>query len=141
MENRSGRQRTVTPEPNQVRVDSWLWAARLSATRSVAAHACVGGHVTINGRRAKAASLVHVGDEVRLRLLDQERIAIVRVLGTKRVSASDARTWYEERTPPRPQPQEEPATVVRERGAGRPTKRDRRALERLRGRPSDPTSR
>ena len=116
-----------------VRVDSWLWAVRLTKTRSAATAACKAGHVRVNGERAKPAQSVGVGDEVRLRVGD-ERIVVVRGLLVKRVAAAVAAASYDDRTPPRPPRAEEPAVVLRDRGSGRPTKRDRRDLERLRGR-------
>lgn len=116
-----------------VRVDSWIWAVRLAKTRSAATAACKAGHVRVNGERAKPAQSVSVGDEVRVRLAD-ERILLVRGLLVKRVSASVAAENYTDLTPPKPARVEAPATVERDRGSGRPTKRDRRELERLRGR-------
>ena len=116
-----------------VRVDSWIWAVRLAKTRSAATAACKAGHVRVNGERAKPAQSIGVGDEVRVRLAD-ERILVVRGLLVKRVSASAAAENYTDLTPPRPPRVEVPVTVERDRGSGRPTKRDRRDLERLRGR-------
>ncbi|RUQ97107.1 RNA-binding S4 domain-containing protein [Labedella endophytica] len=115
-----------------VRVDSWIWGVRLAKTRSAATAACKAGHVRVNGERAKPAQSVSVGDEVRVRLVD-ERIVVVRGLLTKRASASVASENYTDLTPPKPPRAEVPATVERDRGSGRPTKRDRREIERLRG--------
>ena len=123
--------------PRSVRVDAWLWAIRVSKTRSAATAACRAGHVRVNDERAKAAQSVKVGDEVRIRLDGLERILVVRGLLVKRVGAVVAVTLYDDLTPPPPPREERPATVVRDRGAGRPTKRDRRELEKLRGRDSD----
>jgi len=120
-----------------VRVDAWLWAIRVSKTRSAATAACRAGHVRVNDERAKAAQSVKIGDEVRIRLDGLERILVVRGLLVKRVGAVVAVTLYDDLTPPPPPREERPATVVRDRGAGRPTKRDRRELEKLRGRDSD----
>lgn len=116
-----------------VRVDSWIWAVRLTKTRSAATAACKAGHVRVNGERAKPAQPVSVGDEVRVRVGD-ERIVVVRGLLVKRVSAAVAADNYTDLTPPRPPRAEVPTDVMRDRGSGRPTKRDRRDLERLRGR-------
>jgi ribosome-associated heat shock protein Hsp15 len=117
-----------------VRVDSWLWAVRVYKTRSAATTACRAGHVRIDGERAKAAQLVRPGDEVRVRIGGFDRILIVRQTIAKRVGAPLAAAAAEDRTPP-PPPREETAFVpLRDRGAGRPTKRDRRDIERLRGR-------
>jgi ribosome-associated heat shock protein Hsp15 len=120
--------------PSSVRVDSWAWAVRLFKTRSAASDACKAGHLKVNGDRAKPAQPVKVGDEVRAFVGDTERIYIARRLITKRVSAAMAADCFEDRTPPPPPRTETPAAVLRERGAGRPTKRERRLLEQLRGR-------
>ncbi|CAH0171987.1 Heat shock protein 15 [Microbacterium sp. Bi121] len=114
-----------------VRVDSWLWAIRIYKTRSAATTACRAGHVRVNGDKIKAAQTVKPGDEVRVRISGFDRILIVRQTLTKRVGAPVAALAYEDRTPVR-----EPiaALGVRDRGAGRPTKRERRDIDRLRGR-------
>jgi ribosome-associated heat shock protein Hsp15 len=116
-----------------VRVDSWVWAVRLTKTRSLAAAACRGGHVRVNGDKAKPAQAVRIGDEVRVREGGVERIVIVRRLIVKRVGASVAIECFDDLTPKPVATAEVPAAVIRERGAGRPTKRDRRVLDRLRG--------
>jgi ribosome-associated heat shock protein Hsp15 len=116
-----------------VRIDAWLWAVRQFKTRSAATSACRAGHVRVNGERAKAAQQVRPGDEVRVRIEGFDRTLIVRQTLVKRVSATVAATAVEDRTPP-PPPRETVALVAtRDRGAGRPTKRERRDLERLRG--------
>lgn len=117
-----------------VRVDAWLWAVRQFKTRSTATSACRAGHVRVNGERAKAAHPVRPGDEVRVRIEGFDRILIVRQTLVKRVSATVAATALEDRTPPPPPRETVALAPVRERGAGRPTKRERRDLERLRGR-------
>ncbi|ANF31049.1 RNA-binding protein [Leifsonia xyli] len=122
------------PDPSSVRVDSWAWAVRLYKTRSAASDACKAGHLKVNGERAKPAQPVKVGDEVRAWTGTAERIYIARRLIVKRVSAAMAAECFEDRTPPPPPRTEAPATVTRERGAGRPTKRERRMLDQLRGR-------
>lgn len=120
-------------DPEQVRVDVWLFATRLARTRSSATADCRGGHVRLNGAPAKAAQNVRVGDEVRVRRPGVEHIyRVQRVLG-KRVGAPVARTAYEDLTPP-PPPQMLARPPRRERGAGRPTKKERRELDRLHGR-------
>lgn len=114
-----------------VRVDSWLWAVRVYKTRSAATTACRAGHVRVNGEKAKAAQTVKPGDELRVRIAGFDRILVVRKTLTKRVGAPIAAEAVDERTPPR-----EPTAMVavRDRGAGRPTKRERRDIEKLRGR-------
>lgn len=116
-------------EPS-VRIDAWLWAVRVYKTRSAATTACRAGHVRIGGEKAKAAQPVRVGDEVRVRIAGFDRMLVVRQLLTKRVGAPVAALAAEDRTPPR-----EPVAqlAVRDRGAGRPTKRERRDIDRLRG--------
>lgn len=115
-----------------VRIDSWIWAVRLVKTRSLGATACRGGHVHVNGERVKPAYSVRVGDEVRLRHEGRERIVVVKRLIRKRVGAPVAVQCYIDNSPP-PPPREVVAPAgIRDRGAGRPTKRDRREMERLR---------
>ncbi len=122
-----------------VRVDSWIWSVRLVKTRSMGAAACKGGHVRVNGERVKPAHSVHVGDEVRLRHEGHERVVIVKQVIRKRVGAPVAVQCYVDNSPP-PPPREAVAPAgIRDRGTGRPTKRDRRDMERLRGFPgADP---
>ena len=117
-----------------VRADVWVWAVRVYPTRSAATAGCRAGHVRVNGDRAKAAQPVRIGDEVRVRRGGFERILVVRGLITKRTSAPIAAENYTDLTPPPPPKVERPAVATRDAGAGRPTKRDRRELERLRGR-------
>ena len=113
------------------RIDRWLWAVRLTKTRPDAATACRGGHVRVNGRVAKPSTPVVPGDRVQARLGDRERVVEVARVIQKRVGAPDAITCYLDHTPPAPTVVE-PAVAVRDRGAGRPTKRERRALEKWR---------
>lgn len=118
--------------PASVRVDVWLWSVRQVKSRSAATAACRAGHVRVNGASAKPAQHVVVGDEVRYRVQGFDRDLVVLRLLSKRVGAPIARTAYLDRTPPRPSPLDAPAAIVRDRGAGRPTKKERRALDRLR---------
>ncbi|MFI6337583.1 RNA-binding S4 domain-containing protein [Streptomyces sp. NPDC050535] len=116
-----------------VRVDSWIWSVRLVKTRSMGATAARGGHVRVNGERVKPAYAVRVGDEVRLRHAGRERVVIVKRVIRKRVGPPVAAECFVDNSPP-PPPREAVAPAgIRDRGAGRPTKRDRRELERLRG--------
>lgn len=121
----------MTDAPATARVDAWLWAVRVYKTRSAATTACRAGHVRVNGERAKAAQPVRVGDEVRVRVSGFDRHLVVRRPIVKRVGAAVVAEALEDRTPPR-----DPAPVVaqRDRGAGRPTKRERREIDRFRGR-------
>lgn len=117
-----------------VRIDAWVWAARLAKTRSQATAACKAGHVRVNDATAKPAQAVAIGDTVRVRLHGFEKIYRVTGLAVRRGSATEAAKLFEDLTPPPPPKVERPADVVRDRGAGRPTKRDRREIDRLRGR-------
>lgn len=118
------------------RVDSWVWAVRLTKTRSAATAACRAGHVRINDQTAKAAQPVRVGDIVRVRLHGFDRIYRVTGLANRRGSAAEAAQHFEDLTPP-PLPRTDRALLpMRDRGAGRPSKRERRELDRLRGRDS-----
>ncbi|QNG20357.1 RNA-binding S4 domain-containing protein [Rhodococcus triatomae] len=123
----------ATPESATSRVDSWTWAVRLFKTRSAAASACRGGHVRVNGATAKPAQPVKAGDEVRIRSAGTERIVTVTRTITKRVGAPVAVECYTDHTPPPPPRELFAALPVRDRGAGRPTKRERREIDRLRG--------
>jgi ribosome-associated heat shock protein Hsp15 len=114
------------------RIDSWIWSVRLVKTRTQAGDACRGGHVRLNGDRAKPSQTVRVGDEVRVRLDGRERVVVVTRVVSKRVGAAVAAECLVDNSPP--PPERLPAVAPRERGAGRPTKRDRRALTRLRSR-------
>jgi len=118
------------------RVDSWLWSVRLAKTRSLASAACRAGHVRVNGARVKPAQAVRAGDEVRLHDQERERIVVVVQVITKRVGAIAAAECYIDHSPPLVPRSEVAAVAVRDRGAGRPTKRERRSIEKLRGRPS-----
>lgn len=120
-------------EVQSVRLDSWIWAVRLFKTRSAAAAACRGGHVRVNGTPAKPGHRIGPDDEIRLRADGVEKIVVVVRAITKRVGAAVAPECLIDRSPP-PPPKEVLASVPRrDRGAGRPTKRDRREIDRLRG--------
>lgn len=116
------------------RVDQWLWAVRIVKTRSLATAACRSGHVRVNGERAKAAQPVKAGDEVRVRISGFDRVLAVREPLVKRVSAPVAVEAYFDNSPPLPSPEETALLPRRDRGAGRPTKRERREIEKLLGR-------
>ncbi|WP_213816324.1 RNA-binding S4 domain-containing protein [Glaciihabitans sp. dw_435] len=127
----------MADDVTSARVDSWIWAVRVVKTRSQATAACRAGHVKVNGERAKAAQSVRIGDEVRVRDSGFDRILVVRRLLVKRVSATVAAESFTDLTPPPPPREEIALAPMRDRGAGRPTKRERRDLEKLRGRDSD----
>lgn len=117
----------------ETRVDRWLWAVRLYKTRSAATAACRGGHVRVNGTAAKPATPVRIGDRVEARVGRQERVLEVVKVIDKRVGAPVALECLVDHSPP-PPPKESPSIVFRDPGAGRPTKRERRHLDRFRGR-------
>jgi ribosome-associated heat shock protein Hsp15 len=114
------------------RVDKWVWAIRLYKTRSDATDACRGGHVKVNGVSAKPATPIRIGDRIEARVHDAHRDVEVAEIIEKRVGAAVAAGCFIDHTPP---PAEEDRTRVaeRERGAGRPTKRERRQIDRWRG--------
>ena len=116
-----------------MRVDTWLWAARFFKSRTLATTVCRGGKVKINGRVVKPSAQVAVGDRVTwlepLRARDVEVVALL----TTRVAAPQAAASYVDHSEPVPPKELRPALPMRERGAGRPEKRDRRDTDRLRG--------
>ncbi|MEU1624739.1 RNA-binding S4 domain-containing protein [Streptomyces sp. NPDC020096] len=124
----------MASDEGTVRVDSWIWSVRLTKTRSLAASACRGGHVRVNGERVKPAHPVRLGDEVRLHHAGRERIVVVARVVRKRVGAPVAAECFIDNSPPPPPREDVAAVAQRDRGTGRPTKRHRRDLERLRGR-------
>ena len=117
------------------RADAWLWAVRVYKSRTQATAACRAGHVRVNGDHAKAATAVHVGDRVTVRKGGLDRTLEVTYVISKRVGADVAASAYIDHTPP-PAVREAAAPKVaqRDRGAGRPTKRERRQIDKLRGR-------
>ena len=118
---------------DSIRVDKWLWAARVFKTRSQASGACDGGKVDVNGEAAKPARHVRSGDRVEITVPGGRRILKVVALDERRGPAAEARLLYEDLTPPAPPRIRQPRPPYRPPGAGRPTKRDRRDIDRLRG--------
>ena len=120
---------------DSLRVDKWLWAARVFKTRSLAGAACDGGKVDVNDEVAKPARRVRTGDLVAV-TLPRGRRRILKVAGVddQRGSAAVAKALFEDLTPPEPPRPLQAPPPRREAGAGRPTKRERRDIERLRGR-------
>lgn len=116
------------------RVDRWLWAVRLYKTRSAAAAACRGGHVRVNDVRVKPSAAVRVGDTITARTGERDRIVEVVRLIDARVGAPIAAECLIDRSPPPPPRDQVAPFFVRDRGAGRPSKRERRQLDRARGR-------
>lgn len=118
---------------DSTRVDRWIWAIRLYKTRADATDACRGGHVTVNGKSAKPATAVRVGDRVEVRVHGTDRDVEVAQVIDKRVGAAVAITCFVDHTPPPPEV-DRTRVAERERGMGRPTKRDRRRLDEWRSR-------
>ena len=125
---------------DEIRIDKWLWAARFFKTRSLATEAVEGGKVEINGASVKPAKHVKVGDTVRVRIGAYEHHVVVRGIGERRGSAEVAATLYEEtaasvaaREKLREQHRMAPGPFVWEE-KGRPSKKDRRELDRFRRR-------
>lgn len=129
----------MTPDvlpPAVVRLDRWLWAARFFKTRGLAQESVEGGHVRLNGARVKPAHALKVGDRLEIRIGAYEWRITVRALSVRRGPATVARALYEEAEESHRARQEAVAARSAERDAaavrqGRPTKRDRRQLDRL----------
>jgi ribosome-associated heat shock protein Hsp15 len=120
-----------------VRVDKWLWAARFFKTRSAAQQAIDGGRIKLNGERVKPAKTVSIGDRLSIHIGMYEWVVTVRALSDKRGPATEARELYEEdvESAAKRAEQVEKRKAYGHPGAdreGRPTKRDRRQLERWR---------
>jgi len=129
------------PEPSTpelaVRLDRWLWAARFYKSRALAAEACDGGKVEVNGHVAKPHKLVRVNDSLSLTHPSGPKELKVLALSDRRGPAPEARLLYEDHSPPPPPREARPFFApppLRSPGLGRPTKRERRETERLRGR-------
>jgi ribosome-associated heat shock protein Hsp15 len=128
----------VDHEDGRVRLDKWLWAARFFKTRALAAEAVEGGKVQVNGDRPKRARPLQVGDEIRVRLGPYQHTLTVRALSARRGPASEAAGLYEETAASR-MAREALAIQLKSLHAvfgpdkGRPSKKDRREIERLKG--------
>jgi ribosome-associated heat shock protein Hsp15 len=129
-----GEPRSIAPDP--VRIDKWLWAARFFKSRALAAEAITSGKVEVNGDRVKPARELKPGDRVRLRLGPYEQLLTVTALSERRGPAAQAALLYEETAESRLAREKlrwqlRYAAPIVEMGEGRPTKKDRRALRRL----------
>lgn len=113
-----------------MRIDRWLCATRLYKSRSLSQQACTGGLVKVNGANVRPSHPVRAGDEVRAESPRGLVVWQIKALAEKRLSAPLAAALYEDHTPPAPPPEE--VFAPRARGAGRPTKAERRAIDRLR---------
>jgi ribosome-associated heat shock protein Hsp15 len=129
----SAAPRRVTDD--RQRIDRWLWHARIVRTRSAAAALAASGHVRLNGARIAAPSKpVKPGDVVTIALDARVRVLKVTGFAARRGAAEEGRALYQDMAPPAPAaaaPAEEPPIAQRDAGRGRPTKRERRAIERF----------
>ncbi|MEM6702928.1 MAG: S4 domain-containing protein [Acidobacteriota bacterium] len=124
---------------SSVRLDKWLHVARAFKTRSQATKACANGRVRVNDQIAKAHRSVAIGDRIEVELKDWTRILIVKILRDKTLPKALVPEIFEDQSPPRPKLDAIDRAMLRgpekrERGLGRPTKRDRRRQTRLKGR-------
>lgn len=125
---------------DKVRIDKWLWAVRVFKTRSVSADTCNAGRVKIDGKSVKPAYQLKLGDTVTIQSGQERKVLKVLRLIEKRVGAPIALTCYEDQSPPpavAPNKKSDSVFYIapvaqRERGAGRPTKRDRRTIDSFR---------
>jgi ribosome-associated heat shock protein Hsp15 len=117
--------------PEVARVDQWLWSVRIFRTRSAATESCRAGHVRVNGGAAKASTSVKVGDEVSVRAAGRDRSLEVTKVIRRRVGASIASECLIDHSPPIAQ-RESWQVLERPKGAGRPTKTERRAMDKFR---------
>ena len=110
----------------KLRVDKWLWHARFFKTRTLAAKVVAGGHLRVNSRKTEKCSTCVVAGDV-LTFAQEKRIRVIKViaLGTRRGPASEAQLLYEDLSPP----QEYDLSTPKFDGKGRPTKKDRRAIQ------------
>ena len=122
----------------KIRLDKWLWHARFFKTRSIASKVCKGGKVRINGTHTqKASAVVQPGDVLTFPQANDIKVIKLLAPGVRRGPAPEAQTLYEDLTPPAPKPDSPEAVqppFVRDAGSGRPTKADRRAVDKLKNR-------
>ncbi len=115
-------------------MDRWLWSVRVFKTRSIATEACRSGHVAVNRAITKAATQVRVGDLVTIRIEGRDRVLEVRRVIANRVGTAIASECLVDHSPPVPTTEPPAPGGLRDRSTGRPTKRDRRLIDRLRQR-------
>lgn len=128
----------MSEERLKVRLDKWLWAARFFKTRALAAEAIEGGKVEVSAARVKRAKLIQLGDSIRVRLGPYEHVITVRALSERRGPASVAATLFEETAESRKAREELQFRMKASAPhfayeTGRPTKKQRRDIEKLRG--------
>lgn len=118
----------------ETRVDRYLWSVRLYKTRTLATEACRGGHVRVNRRPARPSTRVRLGDVVTAQVGGRERVLEVARVIDRRVGAPLAAECVIDHSPPPPPREGAAASFLRDPSTGRPTKRDRRQLDRFRRR-------
>ncbi len=136
--------RPQSHEPmTEIRIDKWLWFARIFKTRSLAAKFVSTGHVRLTRtnmtgeqettRVDKPKLLIREGDIINFAYANRLRILMIKDCGKRRGPAAEAQTLYEDRSPPPPEKQDKDMSglPIREPGAGRPTKKERRAMDAL----------
>jgi ribosome-associated heat shock protein Hsp15 len=126
-----------------VRIDKWLQVARIFKTRALATHACELGRVRVNGIAVKPHRHLVIGDRIEAAQGDWQRVLVVRELRDRPLPKAQAPTLYDDQSPPRPSPdplqrlmRRPPA--LRAKGTGRPTKKERREIDRWEGDESEP---
>lgn len=129
----------MSGDADDVRIDKWVWAARFFKTRALAAEAVAGGRVELGGHRVKPGHVVKLGDTVRIRLGPYVHVVTVRALSGRRGPAAEAAQLYEEDPASRAEreklrEQHQLAAHAFAYGEGKPSKKERRALDGLRGR-------
>ena len=133
---------TVVASEGAVRLDKWLQVARVYKTRTLATKACELGRVQVNGQVAKPSRHLRLDDKIEVKVGDWQRQLVVKILRDKPVAKAEAVQLFEDLSGPRPQLDAverlmRRAPVLREKGAGRPTKKDRRDLQRARFSPEE----
>lgn len=118
----------------ETRVDRWLWSVRVFKTRTMATEACRAGHVAVNRAVTKASTTVRVGDVVTIRLDGRDRVLEVARVIANRVGAPIAAECVVDHSPPPPPRDAVAPAFIRDPSTGRPTKRDRRQIDRIRQR-------
>ncbi|QEC52341.1 heat shock protein Hsp15 [Anseongella ginsenosidimutans] len=123
-------------EKEKSRIDKWLWAVRLFKTRSLASEACKSGKVKISGKSVKPSHVVKVSEEISIQKGGSKKVVRVKDLLERRVDAATAALFFEDITPPEENPAFPSAfhtpVFKRNRGAGRPTKKERREMDQVR---------
>ncbi len=115
----------------RIRIDKWLWAARVFRHRSISTRACTSGRVQLNGLSVKPSKMVRVGDRIEANTEGGLRILVVLAIADKRGPASVAKELYEDHSP---EPEKSlVARILRDPGLGRPTKRERRRVDHVQG--------